>query len=111
MNALFRSSVLYRKKWEREDYRNRTISEALNGKTEFYQPPKTVKLKDGTDKDSTEEKEKRRSQADRLIAYALEDASALFTDQHGPRTHWLTASPCRSTPAATRGCVGSCGSK
>ncbi len=30
-----------------------------------------------------EEKEERRSQADRLIGYALEDASALFADQHG----------------------------
>ena len=29
------------------------------------------------------EKEERRNQADRLIGYALEDASALFVDQHG----------------------------
>jgi hypothetical protein len=30
-----------------------------------------------------EEKEKRRNQGDRLIGYALEDAEALFADQHG----------------------------
>jgi hypothetical protein len=31
---------------------------------------------------SPEEKESRRNQADRLIGYALEDAQALFVDQH-----------------------------
>jgi len=36
IDALFRQSGLYRKKWNRQDYRNRTIAEALNGKTEFY---------------------------------------------------------------------------
>jgi hypothetical protein len=50
MDTLFRSSRLYREKWERADYRNGTISEALSGKTDFYQPPRTVKLKDGTER-------------------------------------------------------------
>src|SRR5829696_7517591 len=49
MDSLFRHSGLYRKKWDREDYRNRTIAEALSGKTESYQAPKTVKLADGTE--------------------------------------------------------------
>src|SRR5215204_2988603 len=50
MDSLFRQSGLYRKKWDRKDYRNRTIAEALNGKTESYQAPKTVKLADGTER-------------------------------------------------------------
>lgn len=50
IDALFRQSGLYRKKWDREDYRNRTITEALSGKTEFYNAPKMVKLADGTER-------------------------------------------------------------
>jgi hypothetical protein len=82
IDSLFRQSGLYRKKWERKDYRNRTITEALSGKTEFYKAPKTVKLADGTER-KAEEKEERRNQADRLIGYALEDVQELFVDQHG----------------------------
>src|SRR5215216_2998021 len=82
IDILFRQSGLYRKKWERKDYRNRTIREALSGKTEFYKAPKTVKLADGTER-KAEEKEERRNQADRLIGYALEDVQELFVDQHG----------------------------
>src|SRR5919112_597016 len=81
IDTLFRQSGLYRKKWERKDYRNRTIREALSGKTEFYKAPKTVKLADGTER-KAEEKEERRNQADRLIGYALEDVQELFVDQH-----------------------------
>jgi hypothetical protein len=36
IDRAFRSSALYRDKWDREDYRDRTIDEALNGRTEFY---------------------------------------------------------------------------
>jgi hypothetical protein len=50
IDSLFRQSGLHRKKWDREDYRNRTITEALSGKTEFYKAPKTVKLADGTER-------------------------------------------------------------
>jgi len=50
IESLFRQSGLYRKKWDRQDYRNRTITEALSGKTEFYKAPKTVKLADGTER-------------------------------------------------------------
>jgi primase-polymerase (primpol)-like protein len=72
IDALFRQSGLYREKWNRKDYRNRTITQALSGKTEYYKAPKTVKLADGTEH-MAEEKEERRNQADRLIGYALED--------------------------------------
>src|SRR5829696_6014501 len=47
IDTLFRQSGLYRKKWERNDYRNRTITEALSGKTEYYEAPRSVKLADG----------------------------------------------------------------
>src|SRR5918995_520738 len=50
IDALFRQSGLYREKWDRDDYRNRTIAEALNGKTEFYRAPKTIRLADGTER-------------------------------------------------------------
>src|SRR5215207_2016160 len=82
IDTLFRQSGLYRKKWERRDYCNRTITEALSGKTEYYKAPKTVKLADGTEH-MAEEKEERRNQADRLIGYALQDVQELFVDQHG----------------------------
>jgi putative DNA primase/helicase len=72
IDTLFRQSSLYRKKWDRNDYRNRTITEALSGKTEFYEVPRSVKLAYGTER-KAEEKEARRNQADRLIGYALED--------------------------------------
>jgi hypothetical protein len=82
IDALFRQSGLYREKWERKDYRDATITEALSGKTAFYNAPKTVQLADGTER-KAEEKEERRNQADRLIGYALEDVEELFVDQHG----------------------------
>ena len=82
IDTLFRQSGLYRKKWERKDYRDGTITEALSGKTEFYDAPRAVKLADGTER-KAEEKEERRNQADRLIGYALEDVQGLFVDQHG----------------------------
>src|SRR5215216_2035579 len=50
IDTLFRKSGLYRKKWDRNDYRNRTIAEALRGKTEYYRALKTVKLADGPER-------------------------------------------------------------
>lgn len=44
IDQLFRESGLYRKKWERADYRERTILKALEGRTEFYGPPQTVPI-------------------------------------------------------------------
>lgn len=39
VDALFRRSGRYRQKWERVDYRERTIGKALEGMTEFYTGP------------------------------------------------------------------------
>ena len=73
MDSLFRQSGLYRKKWDREDYRNRTVAEALNGKTQFYQSAKTVKLADGTEIAAEDEAEERKpTQAELLIRCAAE---------------------------------------
>jgi hypothetical protein len=47
IDGLFRRSGLYRKKWERADYRAKTISKALDGKSEFYGPKVQAKLKSG----------------------------------------------------------------
>ena len=44
MDSLFRRSGLYREKWDRDDYRERTMAEALSGKTEFYRSGATLKL-------------------------------------------------------------------
>jgi putative DNA primase/helicase len=41
IDHLFRQSDLYREKWDRDDYRDRTIDEALTGRTEFYDPEAT----------------------------------------------------------------------
>jgi len=38
IDRLFRQSGLMREKWEREDYRQRTLAKALEGMTEFYNP-------------------------------------------------------------------------
>jgi putative DNA primase/helicase len=38
MDHLFRQSGLYRDKWNRHDYRERTFYKVLEGRTEFYQP-------------------------------------------------------------------------
>lgn len=40
IDRMFQLSGLMREKWERADYRDRTISKALEGMTEFYSPPK-----------------------------------------------------------------------
>ena len=40
MDAIFRSSGLYREKWEREDYREDTLTRAINFPTDVYTPPK-----------------------------------------------------------------------
>src|SRR5215207_10383026 len=44
IDTLFRQSGLYREKWERADYRERTISKALENRTEFYEPGRSVAL-------------------------------------------------------------------
>lgn len=37
IDRLFRRSRLFREKWERQDYRDRTIAKALEGRTDFYE--------------------------------------------------------------------------
>jgi hypothetical protein len=37
IDELFRQSGLFRSKWNREDYRRRTIAKALTGRTEYYE--------------------------------------------------------------------------
>ncbi|MFN3652199.1 MAG: hypothetical protein ACK47B_21690 [Armatimonadota bacterium] len=44
IDELFRRSGLYREKWEREGYRDRTIRKALQGKTEFYSAGRWLNL-------------------------------------------------------------------
>jgi putative DNA primase/helicase len=53
-DALFRQSGLYRTKWDRDDYREKTIAEALSGKTEFYRSRKTLKLENSSASDNTD---------------------------------------------------------
>src|SRR5215208_1775226 len=50
IHRLFRQSGLYRRKWERKDYRERTIARALEGRTEFYEPRQTAPLNDNSAK-------------------------------------------------------------
>jgi len=38
IDRLFRQSELYREKWDRDDYRERTIDKALAGRSDFYAP-------------------------------------------------------------------------
>ena len=42
MDRIYRGSGLYREKWERADYRESTISMAVNGAADFYMPPETT---------------------------------------------------------------------
>jgi hypothetical protein len=78
MSSLHRAE----KSGKRDDYLQRSIERARTNTTWFYEWPKTVKLKNSTETVGPEEKEERRNQADRQIGYALEDAEALFVDQH-----------------------------
>lgn len=38
IDRLFRQSGLYREKWDRDDYRERTLGKALDGRSDFYEP-------------------------------------------------------------------------
>jgi len=42
IDRLFRQSGLYRDKWDRNDYRDRTIEKTLDGRSEFYNPDETT---------------------------------------------------------------------
>ncbi len=55
IDGLFRQSGLYRDKWERADYRNHTISRALDGRTEFYRSALMVPIHlEGTNTTNTD---------------------------------------------------------
>lgn len=55
IDRIFKTSGLYRPdKWEREDYRDRTINKALEGITETYSPEKRKKGKIKSDKEGPE---------------------------------------------------------
>lgn len=42
MDRMFRESALYRAKWERDDYRSKTIARAIAGTTETYRPSRNL---------------------------------------------------------------------
>ncbi|MBA2704621.1 MAG: DUF3987 domain-containing protein, partial [Blastocatellia bacterium] len=48
MDRLFRGSALMRDKWERADYRERTLNKAILGQTAFYEPSISVQVKQPT---------------------------------------------------------------
>ena len=50
IDSIFRGSGLYRQKWERADYRDRTVNTALKGVTETYNPEKKGKKRSDEDK-------------------------------------------------------------
>ena len=47
IDRLFRQSGLYREKWERENYRSKTINKALENTTEFYDPTDSGQVQPG----------------------------------------------------------------
>ncbi len=44
MDTLFRQSGLYRKKWDRQDYRQRTIARANEGTNQIYTIPRSERI-------------------------------------------------------------------
>jgi len=46
MDRMFRSSGLLRDKWERDDYRQRTIDAAIAGTAEVYRPSAPERRRD-----------------------------------------------------------------
>jgi len=73
IDRLFRQSGLYREKWDRKDYRDRTIDKALESQTEYYEPrkswtinqkQKTKKEKDKSQKESNTDKNETETEAE-----------------------------------------------
>lgn len=62
IDRLFRRSGLYRAKWEREDYRDRTIEKVLRGKTEFFDPEGERRTDRGDSKGAPSQKQPDREQ-------------------------------------------------
>ena len=70
IDSIFRSSGLYRDKWERADYRDRTIDIALQGVKETYNPENKRKGKSGKEK------------PEKIIVYFDEVADQILKDNH-----------------------------
>jgi putative DNA primase/helicase len=68
LDRLFGSSGLYRHKWDREDYKNRTIQKAISGLTEVYKPFAT---------NNNTQKDKVQAVMDEVLKDPLQIAAAL----------------------------------
>lgn len=62
IDQIFRKSGLYREKWDREDYKNDTISKAISSLTNTYSPNEKSKGK-------TKKKEKKESKIESIVNY------------------------------------------
>ena len=80
IDRLFRQSGLHRPKWERADYREATISKALEGATEFYRPGRRVNGKAGGPSGTAPEAkplpdtDSREHRDDRFLRFPLTDS-------------------------------------
>jgi len=86
INSLFRQSGLYREKWDRADYRDRTIRKALEGRTEFYWAERKASLKMNKKEDSDNEWEEPVPLPQGLPSVAELDPAML----PGPLRGWIT---------------------
>jgi putative DNA primase/helicase len=86
INSLFRQSGLYREKWNRADYRDRTIRKALEGRTEFYRAERKATLKTKEEEDSGYEWEESVPLPQGLPSVAELDPAML----PGPLRGWIT---------------------
>lgn len=97
IDRLMRSSALYRRKWDREDYSRRTIAKVLQTRTEFYKPNGHFEVKDpapivdDTEEPPTEEKadplsETQIGDVERVVARHGRDY--LFCEEQGAWYIW-----------------------
>ncbi|MGE3803822.1 MAG: hypothetical protein AB7K24_04005 [Gemmataceae bacterium] len=85
---LFARSGLMREKWERQDYRERTIDAALAGRTEFYTPPSRNGDLDQLGLGKSSKGKDEESQATKLVKLVLASGSDLW---HCPKgTAYIT---------------------
>ncbi|MBM3147243.1 MAG: hypothetical protein FJ000_05025, partial [Actinobacteria bacterium] len=89
MDALFRQSGLYREKWERTDYRERTIAAAIEASGgAYYTDAETHGGSNGDRAD--DERDDDREAACPASYYCNDDGNALrFADQFGDRVRYL----------------------
>jgi hypothetical protein len=99
IDRLFRQSGLYREKWDREDYRARTIERALAGTTEGYRmqgrreavPPPGEEDAPATDWVALHEPERRANEARRKLESMANGHAALADDEGFPTLAELMA--------------------